>query len=87
MLSLTPPALHSLHSVCSGGVSVSGGALGLCLDVCMCQQGGEVSDQTRGKLFDFFQKLVVHRALRVHTCGESCTGKGEMHGVFVLFSS
>ena len=23
------------------------------------------------------QKLVVHRALRVHTCGESCTGEGE----------
>ena len=72
MLSLTPPALHSLHSMCSGGVSVSGGALGLSIDVCMCQQGGEVSDRTRGK-------LVVHRALRVHTCGESCTGKGEMH--------
>ena len=34
-----------------------------------------------GELFDFleFQKLVVHRALRVHTSGESCTGKGEMH--------
>jgi len=46
------------------------GALGLSLDVCMCQQGGEVSDRTRGK-------LVVHRALRVHICGESCTGKGE----------
>ena len=41
-----------------------------------------------GELFDFWenQKLVVHRALRVHTCGESCTGKGEMHGVSVLFS-
>ena len=73
MLSLTPPALHSLHSICSGGVSVSGGALRLSLDVCMCQQGGEVSDRTRGKI------VVVHRALRVHTCGESCTGKGEMH--------
>ena len=87
MLSLTPPALHSLHSVCSGGVSVSGGALGLSLDVCMCQQGGEVSDRSRGKLFDFFKKLVKHRALRVHTFGESCTGKGEMHGVSALFSS
>ena len=53
MLSLTPPALHSLHSICSGGVSVSGGALGLCLDVCMCQQGGEVSVQTRGKCMEF----------------------------------
>ena len=78
MLSLTPPALHSLHSILSGGVSVSGGALGLfSLDVCMCQQGGEV-DRT---------KLVVHRALRVHTGGESCTGKGELHGVSALFSS
>ena len=56
MLSLTPPALHSLHSICSGGVSVSGGALGLSLDVCMCQQGGEVSDRTRGKLFDFLRE-------------------------------
>src|SRR6185312_15677010 len=86
MLSLAPPALHSLHSICSGGVSVSGGVLGLSLDVCMCQQGGEVSDRTRGKLFDFL-KFVVHRALRVHTCGESCTGKGELHGVSALFSS
>ena len=42
LLSLTTPALHSLHSICSGGVSVSGGILGLSLDVCMCQQGGEV---------------------------------------------
>ena len=50
MLSLTLPALHLLHSICSGGVSVSGGALGLSLDVCMCQQGGEVSDRTGGKL-------------------------------------
>ena len=25
-----------------------------------------------------------HSALRVHTCGESCTGKGEMHGVSAL---
>ena len=48
MLSLTPPALHSLHSIYSGGVSVSGGALGLfSFDVCMYQQGGEVSDRTK----------------------------------------
>ena len=67
MLSLTPPALHSLHSICSGGVLVSGGDLGLSLDVCMCQQGGEVfgerSDRTQGCLIF---ELVVHRALRVH---------------------
>ena len=57
MLSLTPPALHSLHSICSGGVSVSGGAIGLCsLDVCMCQQGGEFLREVieqGGDLFDF----------------------------------
>ena len=42
MLSLTPPALHSLHSICSGGVSASGGVLGLFrIDVGLCQQGGE----------------------------------------------
>ena len=68
MLSLTPPALHSLHSICSGGVSASGGAFGLFrLDVCICQQGGEVfgerSDRTRGCLIF---ELVVHRVLRVH---------------------
>ena len=28
----------------------------------------------------------MHRALRVHTCGESCTGKGEMHGVSTLLA-
>ena len=41
------------------------------------EQGGDLFD-FGGDLFDF-EKLVVHRALRVHTCGESCTGKGEMH--------
>ena len=74
MLSLTPHALHSLHSIFSGGVSVSGGALGLLALMCACANKGEkFSDRTRA------QKLVVHRALRVHTCVESCTGKGEMH--------
>ena len=37
--------LHCNHCIAyvQGGVSVSGGALGLfSLDVCMCQQGGEV---------------------------------------------
>ena len=50
--------------------------------MCACANKGEkFSDRTRGELFDFLesQKLVVQRALRVHTCGESCTGKGEMH--------
>ena len=77
MLSLTPPALHSLHSIAfvQGESQLQGE-----LDVCMCQQGGEGfgerSDRTRGCLIF---ELVVHRTLRVHTCGESCTGKGEMH--------
>ena len=70
MLSLTPPALHSLHSICSGGVSASGGALGLFrLDVCMCQQGGD--------LFDFLKKLVEHRALRVHHFGRVALVRGK----------
>ena len=47
--------------------------------MCACANKGE-------KLM-IEQKLVVHRALRVHTCGESCTGKGEMHGASALFSS
>ena len=56
MLSLTPPALHSLHVICSGG------ALGLFrLDVCMCQQGreflGEVIEQG-GDLFDSLKNLL-----------------------------
>ena len=60
--------------------------------MCACANKGEkFSDRTRGKLFDFLenQKLVEHRALRVHTFGESCTGKGELHsvGVSALFSS
>ena len=46
-----------LHSICSGGVSASGGALGLFrLDVCMCQQGGEFFREVieqGGDLFDF----------------------------------
>ena len=59
MLSLTPPALHSWHGIYSGGVSASGGALGLFrLDVWMCQQGGgflgEVIEQG-GDLFDFWK--------------------------------
>ena len=43
----------------------------------------------KGEKLVIEQKLVVHRALRVHTFGESCTGKGEMHlvGVSALFSS
>ena len=59
------------------GVSVSGGALGLSLDVCSANKGEKLVIE---------QKLVVHRSLRVHTCGESCTCEGEMHfrGEFLL---
>ena len=80
MLSLTPPALHSLHSICSGEVSASGGALGLIrLDVCMCQQGGEFLGEVieQGETCLIFEKLVVHRALRVHHFGGSCTCERE----------
>ena len=89
MISLTPPALHSLHSICSWGVSASGGALGLFrLDVCMCQQGGEFgrSDRTRGTCL-IFEKLVVHRALRVHHFGRVALvrGKSFAWGVSALF--
>jgi len=52
--------------------------------MCACANKGEkFSDRTRGKIicliFERTKKLVEHRALRVHTVGEVCTGKGEMH--------
>ena len=61
MLSLTPPSLHSWHSICSGGVSASGGALSLFrLDVCMCQQGGEFWEKwsNKGRLVWFLKNLL-----------------------------
>ena len=82
MLSLTPPALHSLHSICSGGVSASGGALGLFrLDVCMCQQGGEFLGEVieqGGDLFDF--------GFESPSFWENCTCEGKCisGGVFAL---
>ena len=89
MLSLTPPALHSLHSISSGGVSVSRGALGLSLDVCMCQQGGEVSDRTRGKLFDFSKNLFCTGLWEcIHVVRVALVrGKCISVGVSALFSS
>ena len=65
--------------------------------MCACANKGEkFSDRTRGEIeqggncliFLENQKLVEHRVLRVHTFGESCTGKGEMHsvGVSVFYS-
>ena len=56
--------LHCIHCIASvqGGVSVSGGALGLFrLDVCMCQQGGEFFGEVieqGGDLFDFLKNLL-----------------------------
>src|SRR6185436_7192922 len=79
MLSLTHPALHSWHGICSRGVSASGGALGLFrLDVCMGQQGGEFGryDRTRGTCL-IFEKVVVHRALRVHHFGRVALVRGK----------
>src|SRR6185503_2767138 len=92
MLSLTPPALHSLHSICSGGVSVSGGALGLFrLDVCMCQQGREFWEKwsNKGETCLIFEKLVAHRALRVYHFGRVAlvSGKNFVLGVSALFGS
>ena len=51
-------------------------------------RGRSLGIEQWGELFVFLenQKLVVHRALRVHTCSESCTGKGEMHLVGVFAS-
>ena len=86
MLSLTPPALHSLHSICSGGVLASGGALGLCsLDVCMCQQGGEFWEKwsNKGETCLIFERLVVHRALRVHHFGRVAHVRGKNFGLGV----
>ena len=77
---LTPPALHSLHSICSGGVSASGGALGLFrLDVYMCQQGGEFWEKwsNKGETCLIFEKLVEHRALRVHHFGRVALVRGK----------
>ena len=90
MLLLTSLALHSLHSICSGGVSVSGGALGFFrLDVCMCQQGGEFWEKwsNKGETCLIFEKLVAHRALRVHHFGRVALvgGKGFAWGVSALF--
>ena len=83
MLSLTPLALHSLHSIFSGGVSVSGGALDLLVLMCACANKGEnFLEIKQGEfclIFERTKKPVVHRTLRVHTCGESCTGEGEIH--------
>ena len=51
--------LHCIHCIASvqGDFSASGGVLGLSsLDVCMCQQGGEVLGEVveqGGHLFDF----------------------------------
>ena len=68
--------LHCIHCIASvQGESQLHGEL----DVCMCQQGGEVfgrSDRTRGDLFDF-EKLVVHRALRVHHFGRVALMRGK----------
>ena len=80
MLSLTPPALHSWHSICSGGVFASGGALGLSsLDVCMCQQGGEFWEKwsNKGETCLIFGKFVVHRTLRVHLFGKVALVRGK----------
>ena len=76
MLSLTPSVLHWLHSICSGGVSASGGVLGLFrLDVCMCQQGGEFWEKwsNKGETCLIFKKNLLSTGL----C--ECIILGELH--------
>ena len=77
--------LHCIHCIASiQGESQLQGEL----DVCMCQQGGEVfgerSDRTRGCLIF---ELVVHRALRVHHFGRVAFARGKSFawGVSALF--
>ena len=61
--------------------------------MCMCQQGGEVFGreviEQGGDLFDFFEKLVVHRALRVHHFVRVARVRGKCisGGVSALFGS
>ena len=61
----------------------------------MCQQGGEFLGEVieqGGDLFDF-EKLVVHRALRVHHFGRVAHVRGKNFGlgvsalIWLLFSS
>ena len=66
--------LHRIHCIASvqGASQLQGGALGpFRLDVCMCQQGGEFWEKwlNKGETCLIFEKLVVHRALRVHHFG------------------
>ena len=77
---LSPPALHSLHSICSGGVSASGGALGLFrLDVCMCQQGGEFWEKwsNKGETCLIFWKTCWAQGFESASFWESCTSERE----------
>ena len=74
--------LHLLHCIhCTASVQGESQLQGE-LDVCMCQQGGEVfgerSDRIRGCLIF---ELIVHRALRVHhfrRCVDNALIKGEI---------
>ena len=79
--------LHCIHCIASvQGESQLQGEL----DVCMCQQGGEIfgerSDRTRGCLIF---ELVVHRALRVHHFVRVARVRGKCFsgGVSALFGS
>ena len=90
MLSLTPPALHSLHSIYSGGVSASGGVLGLLGLMCACANKGENfgrSDRTRGDLFDFW-KTCCAQGFKSASFWESCTCESDgktLLGEFLLW--
>ena len=85
MLSLTPLALHSLHSICSGRVSVSGGAW--CVHV--PTRGrilGEVIEQGED-LFDFLKNLLCTGLWECIILGEGKTLLGECLLCFWLLSS
>ena len=84
MLSLTPPALHSLHSIYSGGVSASGGALGLLGLMCACANKGENferSDRKGGDLFDF---TCCAQGFESASFWESCTCERESFAILFM---
>ena len=75
--------LHCIHCIASvQGESQLQGEL----DVCMCQQGGEVFGEkwsNKGETCLIFENLVVHRALRVHLFGRVAHVRGKNFGLGV----
>ena len=74
--------LHHIHCIASvQGEFQLQGELWVLLDLmCACANKGENferSDRTRGRLVWFFEKLVVHRALRAHHFGRVAFFRGK----------